>query len=186
MAAAAAILSTEEIATAIGAGISLIQSNHPTGLDDKYRSIKVSVVNQTQFEVMYTGHDYFASGKYWTAPTNAPKFSAMEFSGCNSDGTILTGIAGGTTFTINTGGSIKPVDFAIGFSNPAAGSIKIGLSLNTTKAENAYESADSHTVTHETSPMSGVDRSGKPVRFKFVFVATPAREAKVTITQVHC
>lgn len=77
----------------------LVTPSPPAGLTDKHRWMQCTVMNETQFPLVYQG-TYYSSGKYWTAPCSMASFQEIVFSVCNGDGTFLTGATGGTAFNL--------------------------------------------------------------------------------------
>lgn len=61
--------------------------------------MQCAIKNQTQFQILLKS-THFDSGRYWAAPGDTKTFNLMDFSVCNRDGSVLTGVSGGTTFAV--------------------------------------------------------------------------------------
>ncbi|MGF1698734.1 hypothetical protein L4D09_00140 [Photobacterium makurazakiensis] len=172
-----------KLASSIGKMSNLIPDT-PKDLEDKHRWVTVTVFNQTQYALVYK-NSYFDSGKFWTAPTNVEPFEEMSFSGCDKDGSFLTGVSGGTTFTLQMpieGGGYKEQDIGIGFTNPELGSTKAS-GIFSSSAEDAYDNTTDDTTEKTSSKFSGKDTNDKDTAINFLVVSGPGQEGRITITQ---
>jgi hypothetical protein len=153
----------------------------PSGLQGKDHWLMMTVYNQTQYPLVFLA-SYFNSGRFYTAPTNVPPFKDMTFSGCASDGSLLTGVSGGVQFQIGVPGN--PLTFGIGFSNPQIGAYKASVVAGDgATAEQAYDKIDNTTITATFPAFSGTDVNGNPVKVSFQLVSSPGQEASVTVTE---
>jgi len=177
------IITAGKLAESIGKMSSLIP-DVPQDLKDKHRWVTVTVFNQSQYALVYKS-SYFDSGRFWTAPTNVEPFQEMTFSGCDKDGWFLTGVSGGTTFTLQMpkeGGGYQELDIGIGFTNPQSGSLK-SSGVFTSSAETAYDDATDSTTNNTSSNYSGNDTNGESTTINFLLVSAPGQEARITITE---
>jgi hypothetical protein len=178
----AVIVAGIETAGAIAEALSKMSSSEPAppaGLTGKSHWVTMTVFNQTQYEIVFQS-SYFDSGRFWTAPTNVPPFESMTFSGCESDGSIMTGVSGGVQFSIAIPGNAQP--FSAGFSNPEIGAYKASVVAGGT-AQSAYNAIDNSTISDSIGPIAGTDTNGKAVTLNFGLVSSPGPEASVTVTQ---
>ena len=179
---AAAIVAGIETAGAIAEALSKMTPSvpaPPAGLTGKSHWVTMTVFNQTQYELVFQSA-YFDSGRFWTAPTNVSPFEEMTFSGCESDGSIMTGVSGGVQFSIAIPGNAQP--FSAGFSNPEIGAFKASVVAGGSP-QSAYQAIDNSTINTSLGPISGTDTNGKPVTLTFSLVSSPGPEASVTVTQ---
>lgn len=177
------ILGAIELASAISDTVSNITAE-PKELKEKYRSMRVIVSNQTQFPLVYMSSK-MPHGRFWTTPTNVEAFNTMEFSACNQDNSILTGLEGVAIFQLQMSkkeGGYETLDISIGFDDPAIGSFSTSalFSSSSKKAEDALKSESTKKT---SSALKGKDKKGHDVSINFIATATPGNEAKVTITQ---
>lgn len=156
----------------------------PTELKEKHRWIRVTVFNQTQYDLELKD-DYFDSGKFWESPSDIKAFEKMIFSVCNKDNSVLTGVAGGFIFTLKMPkkeGGNEELDIGIGFSNPQYGSLKSSCDF-TSSAKTAYNNIKNKKTTKYSLNYSGNTKDGKNSIMKFKLVSSPAEEGKIYITQ---
>jgi hypothetical protein len=176
------LLAVAELAVAIK-DMSEVIPTPPSDLTDKHRWMTVTLFNQTQFNIFWTGNDYFSSGRFWTAPTNVNPFNSMTFSVCDSDGSFLTGCSGGGAFNIQLpDGSAIPL--AVGFTNPQTGAIKAAV-VQSSNAEDGYSAASSDSMSTSTQSVQGQDDKGNTVSLFFTMASSPGQEATITITQME-
>jgi hypothetical protein len=179
----AGIKTAGELASAIK-DVTGIIPNAPSELTQKHRWMTVTIFNQTQFRLVFK-KSWYDTGGPWQAPTDVPKFSSVTFSVCNKDNSILTGVTGGVTFTLQMpleGGGYQDLDIGVGFARPEVGTVKCSA-IYTDDPEKAYNAVNSGTTSHTSNKFSGDDVHGKEVTINFLTVASPGREASVTITQ---
>lgn len=179
---AAAVVTAIETAGAIAEALSKMSSSEPSppaGLTGKSHWLTMTVFNQTQYELVFQSA-YFDSGRFWTAPTNVPPFESMTFSGCESDGSIMTGVSGGVQFSIAIPNNAQ--QFSAGFSNPEIGAYKASVAAGGTP-QSAYNAIDNSTISDSIGPIQGTDTNNKPVTMNFGLVSSPGPEASVTVTQ---
>ncbi|KAI0373241.1 hypothetical protein BV20DRAFT_1050152 [Pilatotrama ljubarskyi] len=154
----------------------------PPGIKDKYRWLQGTIKNETQFQIQLID-SYFDSGRYWTAPTDIAPFTQMTFSCCNSDGSFLTGVAGGTAFRIIMNESVH-YDFAIGWTAPSLGSLKASI-VPGSRGVYGYESASPEGGSFMTDDVyEGKDADGNPAQFKIHFSAAAGLEAMYVVKEV--
>jgi hypothetical protein len=152
-------------------------------LKDKDRWMTVTIFNQTQFNIIWTGGDYFSSGRFWKAPTNVGPFDSMTFSVCDKNASLLTGCSGGAAFSIQlSNGSTVP--FAVGFTNPQIGAIKASV-VQPGSAEAGYDEASSSSMSTSTALLQGMDDKGNTINMFFKMASSPGQEAAITITQMQ-
>lgn len=178
------VLGAIELAQSIGDTVASVTAE-PKELNEKYRSMEITVVNRTQFELVYkTSH--MAHGRFWTAPTNALKFSSTTFSACNLDGSILTGLQGACIFELRmpTNDGYESLSVGVGFDDPALGS-RAALVEFTDNARVMDDSSkmkeNGHSITSKN--FTGKDKDGKELTVRFVVSYSPASLMKATITQ---
>ncbi|KDQ13439.1 hypothetical protein BOTBODRAFT_66681 [Botryobasidium botryosum FD-172 SS1] len=154
----------------------------PPGLEDKRRWIQCTVKNATQFNILFQG-TYLDSGRYWDAPGSIAPFHTMTFSGCNGDYSIFTGVSGGNAFSITLDHNTT-WDFALGWTNPYAGSIK-GAVVESSDPQSGYEHANANgNSIRSTSSYRGKDADGNEIIIHFHVSAAPGQRATYVITQV--
>ncbi|OJJ22334.1 hypothetical protein BKI52_06525 [marine bacterium AO1-C] len=191
MAVLEGVMAAAELATEVGGMVKSFIPDSPKDLKDKHRWMTVTIINETQYNIVFE-ESYFDSGRFWTPPTNTPAFKSMTFSGCNKDGSILTGVSGGALFQLQMpkeGGGYEKLNFGVGFSNPEAGSIKISGIYPTKSGEEgakqAYDKVDDGTTNKKSEVFPGKDKDGHDIKVQFILVASAGQEARVTITEQH-
>ncbi|CDO68902.1 hypothetical protein BN946_scf185000.g45 [Trametes cinnabarina] len=154
----------------------------PPGLKDKWRWLQCTLKNETQFKIQLLD-SYFNSGRYWDSPKDVDPFTQMVFSCCNDDGSILTGVAGGTAFRVILNESVH-YDFAVGWTNPAAGSLKASI-VPGSRGVYGYESAnpDGSSFMDDTV-YEAKDGDGNPVQFKLHFSGAAGQEAMFVVKEI--
>lgn len=178
------VLGAIELAQSVADTVASVTAE-PKSLDEKYRSMQVTIVNRTQFELVYKSA-HMAHGRFWTAPSNASKFDTTTFSACNEDGSILTGLQGACIFELRmpTNDGYESLDIGVAFDDPAIGS-RAALVAFTDSARAIDDSSlmkeNGHSITSKN--FSGKDKDGNEVTIRFVVSYTPATEMKATITQ---
>ncbi|BDS15266.1 hypothetical protein [Aureispira anguillae] len=177
------ILAAAELASSIADSVTSITAE-PQDLKDKYRSMTITVCNQTQFPLVYMSSS-MQHGRFWTSPTNVGKFNDMTFSACNEDNSILTGLQGGVVFQLQmpkAGGGYETLDIGVGFDDPAIGSFSCSA-LFTTAAKKASEKTKEGTTKHQSPNLKGKTKDGHDLEIAFLAVSSAGKEAKITITQ---
>lgn len=178
------ILEGLELATKIGDMVASLSESSKT-LDGRNRSMLIKVYNKTQFKLIFTAsHEDW--GKLWKAPTNIDAFSSMSFSAADSDGSVLTGLQGGTAFRLEMpveGGATENLDIAIGFDNPEIGSKKTCVIFSSDPKKAADDvRTDGHSTVSKT--YKGKNVKGKDVTVQFRIASVPAQEdTNIIITE---
>lgn len=152
----------------------------PGELKEKTRWLQFTINNKTQFPITWAGQEYFDSGRFWKAPSGIDSVAQGMFSVCNKDNSVATGVSGGVVYKLEVPDG-HSFEFALGFSNPFAGSQKASILLGSS-AEGAYKEIVDHS-TSRTHSFSAVTESGEKVTVALTFTVTPAQEAMLTITQ---
>lgn len=153
----------------------------PSELKSKFRNTSVTINNKTQFEIQWTGKEYFDSGRFWEAPSSISATEQGQFSICNKDSSFATGASAGGVFKVKLPGG-NDFEFALGASNPAFGGYKIAV-VASGSAKDGYErlgngsATMSHSFETETS-------EGK-VAITLNFIATPGNLASLNISEEH-
>lgn len=177
------ILSSASLTDLIGK-MPIPDTNTPANITDKDRWFTMTINNQTQWPIQYM-KSYFDSGRFFTAPTNVEPFKDMQFSGCDKDGSIWTGVTGGSYFRIRittTDGGYEPFDFCIGWGNPRVGACKTALTPNT-DPESAYNALSEGTSELNSNVFTGQDDQEQPVNVKFEIKAESGQHMICTITE---
>lgn len=178
------VLGAIELAKSIGSTVASLTAE-PKDLKEKYRSMQITIVNRSQFELVYKG-SHMAHGRFWTSPTNATKFDSTTFSACNLDGSILTGLQGVCIYELRmpTKNGYESLNIGVGFDDPAIGSraALVEFTSDARKMDNSSKMKENgHSITSKN--FAGKDKDGKDVKVRFVVSYTPASVMKVTITQ---
>lgn len=160
-------------------------------LKNKHRWVSVTIFNQTQFELTYKD-SYFSSGRYEDKPKSHIKpFSSETFTGCDRDGSILTGVSGGTLYLMrmpNAGNTYNEIDLGIGFSNPQTGSNKIAVLIGkSTSAKKAYEAIEENDTsktypTQANAALGAINTNNEETAIQFQLFASTGKGNKATIT----
>ncbi|WP_437818489.1 hypothetical protein [Sorangium sp. So ce1078] len=156
----------------------------PEKLSDKPRKFTMTLVNETQWTIQFQS-SYFNSGRFEDAPTNVKPFNSMQFSGCDKDNSIMTGVSGGTAFRIlipTANNDYAHHDFSVGFSAPYGGAYKTSV-VREANAERAYDAIKEGTTSLSSGVLNGLDEDGKEVGVKFELVAESGEHTTCTITQ---
>lgn len=178
------VLGAIELAQEVGNTVADLTAE-PKDLKDKYRSMQITVINRTQFELVYLS-SHMAHGRFWTAPSNAAQFDSTTFSACNMDGSIITGLQGACIFQLRmpTNKGYESLDIGVGFDDPAIGSraALVEFESSARKVDNSNKMLENgHSII--SKDFTGTDKNGKEVTLRFVVSCTPASNMKVTITQ---
>ncbi|ASC72637.1 uncharacterized protein XM38_035950 [Halomicronema hongdechloris C2206] len=179
------ILTAASLASKIG-GMPAPNTGTPSGITDKARWFTMTLNNQTQWDIQYVT-SYFDSGRYFTAPTTVEPFKDMEFSGCDKDGSIGTGVSGGSAFKIQiptTDGGYETINFAVGWSNPFIGSFKTSIVLSN-DPKDAYNQIQEGTSSISSDKFQGKDTDDNSVNVQINFVAESAQHMICTITETE-
>lgn len=177
------VLGAIELAKSIGDTVASVTAE-PKDLKEKYRSMQITVVNRTQFELIYKD-SYMSHGRFWTSPTNSTPFNSTTFSACNLDGSIMTGLQGASIYNLRmpTNDGYETLSIGIGFDDPAIGSRSAIV-----KFSNSAKSVDKSDMEYNggsiiSKNFEGKDKEGNNVTVRFVVSYAPGSNMKVTITQ---
>jgi hypothetical protein len=154
-------------------------------LTDKHRWMTLTVRNETQFPIIYTGGHYWGSGRFWDTPEDVKPFSSETFSVCSKDGSIATGATGGVRYQLRMPmeeGGYQNLDVAIGFARPELGARKCSA-IYSSDPEAAYNAASSDGSAHTSREFTGTNANGDEVTINFRTVATPGEGSTVKITE---
>ena len=150
------------------------------GLESRARWLTLTILNRTQFDLVFQGV-YFDAGRFHTTPSNVGAFGEMTFSACEKDGRFMSGVSGGTLFSLQYT-ALEGAPIGIGFSNPWHGPLRAWAG-ETRSAERAYEANVPAAATSYAPTVKGDDVDGNATEFRIAIAYTAAQQALVTLTQ---
>ncbi|KAL3422071.1 hypothetical protein PVAG01_06227 [Phlyctema vagabunda] len=155
----------------------------PSALREKHANIWIIIKNKTQFDISYLPQEtWFDYGRFYEGTPAIGAFDITGFGVCNKNLT-LTGVGGGIPYGLALDQSNK-FNFAIGFTDPNAGTYKASV-VESTKGKDAWEKANENgSLLQSNSIYSGVNEDGEKVLFRFELNATPGNTMTVNISQV--
>ncbi|GJE99082.1 hypothetical protein PsYK624_153230 [Phanerochaete sordida] len=178
----ATIITGVELAVEVGKVAAEIIPDPPKTLQDKHRWVQCTIKNETQFDLLLE-NTYFDSGRYWTAPGGFSGFQQMVFSGCNGDGTVLTGVSGGCAFRISLDDQ-HYYDISLGWTNPEVGAFKAGV-VNSAQGVDGYNAATPEGGALTSNVIfQGKDKAGNPAKFRINVSAAPGQETLYVVKQI--
>ena len=151
-------------------------------LERKRRWITVTMANLTEFNIEPVSN-WFDSGRFWEAPSTCNPWAGTTFSGCEKDGSIMTGVSGAIVYNITVGQQKYPLTVA--FSNPYIGAIKCRAEFSP-HYKDVWERMDSGDPYYSPDKYLGAfsarpDRS--KVNISLRLASIPGQNARVEITE---